>query len=120
MVSGTVARIPISMRRPRSISPSWQVTVVVPVQVPCVAVADITDTPGGSTSVSVTAGDVAGPRFATDRAYEKLVPAITGSRESRFTIARSVTVPGSISVDTEAALLLPSGSAVTEVTLAVF
>src|SRR5262249_12217088 len=90
------------------------------VQLPCVAVADIADTPGGSTSVTVTAGEVAGPRFATDSAYEKSVPAITGSRESRFTTLRSVTVSGSMSVDAEAALLLRSGSAETEVTLAVF
>src|SRR4051794_15462766 len=94
--------------------------VVVPVQLPCVAVADIADTPGGRASVSVTAGEMAGPRFATDRAYEKLVPAITGSRESTFTTARSVTVPDSISVDTEAPLLLTSGSGVAEVTLALF
>src|SRR4051794_16616932 len=91
---GALARIPISMRRPRSISPSWHVIVPLPLQLPCVAVADITVTPGGSTSVRVTAGESAGPRFTTDSAYERSVPAMTGSGESRFTMTRSVTVAG--------------------------
>src|SRR5262245_3753175 len=91
-VSGALARIPISMRLPRGIAPIAQVIVPVPVQVPCVEFADITVTPGGSTSVSVTAGASAGPRFDIVSAYDRVVPAITGSGESRFTTTRSVLV----------------------------
>jgi hypothetical protein len=50
---------------PLRIDPTEQVTVVVPVHVPCVVVADTNVIVGGSVSVTVTVLAVSGPPFVT-------------------------------------------------------
>src|SRR5262245_14434021 len=111
-VVGALARIPTSMMLPAGIVPIVQVIVVVPVHVPCVEFADMPVTPGGSTSVSVAAGALAGPRLASVNAYESGVPATTPSGESRFSRTRSATSGGRMLVSCVVALLLRSGSCV--------
>jgi hypothetical protein len=70
-------------------SPSAHVTVVVPEQLPWLAVNDLALNPAGSVSVTVTALDVFGPLFVTVSVYVRSRPVLVGSAESTFVMARS-------------------------------
>jgi hypothetical protein len=65
------------------------VTVVVPVQLPWLAVVDLALSPDGSVSVTVTPVALPGPLFFTVSVYIRLRPALIGSAESTFVMARS-------------------------------
>ncbi len=70
--------------------PMGQVTVAVPVHVPCVGVAETKVTPAGKVSVTLTPVAWEGPLLATPIVYVRLLPGVTGSGLSVFVIARSV------------------------------
>src|SRR5262245_44646000 len=61
--TGAVASTPISTILPGGIVPRLHATAGPPPQVPIVDVADMSDTPGGSPSVTTTPAAEAGPRF---------------------------------------------------------
>ncbi len=61
---------------------------VVPVQEPCVVVAETKVTPAGSSSTTLTPVAAAGPLFVTSMRYERFSPTATGSGESVVLVAR--------------------------------
>ena len=77
--------------------PRLQVTVVVPMHIPCVGVTGPRVTPAGNVSVTITfvAGD--GPLFVTKSLYVRLAPTIAGLGDAVFTIERfALVVPDTI------------------------
>jgi hypothetical protein len=88
----TVAELPIPM------SPRLHVTAVSPEQEPCVGLAEMKVTPGGSVSVNtaLVAGD--GPLFVTTILYVRLVDKIAGFGDAVFVTARfALVAPGTMS-----------------------
>jgi hypothetical protein len=108
--AGAVARMPTRTRLPGGMSPSWHVRTRAPVQVPSVDTAEITVTPRGSTSVSVTSGAADGPRLPMERKYDSCVPVYTGSGDSRLVTKRSAVPAGYTVVASELVLLVRFGS----------
>ena len=80
----TVAEAPLAR------SPSAHVTVVVPEQLPWLAVDDLALSPEGSVSVTVTPVAGFGPLLVTVSVYVRSRPARDGSAESTFVTPRSV------------------------------
>ena len=81
---------------PFAILPKAQLTVVVPLQVPCDVAADRKVTLDGSVSVSVTLLAVLDPLFFTTMPYVSLANFLTGSGESVMAIAKSALGVGGV------------------------
>jgi hypothetical protein len=99
-------------------TPMEQITVLVPLQLPWLGVADTYVTPAGNGSLTLTPVALFGPKLVTVIVYVRFWPTNTGSGESVLLSDRSADKP--LTVVVVVALLLPdTGSATLLVTLAV-
>src|ERR1700682_6144910 len=88
---------------PTARMPRVQVTVLVPLQLPCVAVAE-TKVTAGSGSVTVTPVAAAGPRLKALIVYVKFVPRSTGWADALLVTNRSAPVVLLVTTSVTAAL----------------